>query len=465
MANPHDDPDAEAVFNEGAKRLWVPREQLLEATDKFQHHAASRRVRERDHFLTQRDVKLAEVPATPFRPVNEHDRGDGTRWSMSSPMDAIDTMFSLIVRANPHLRPRVGNPDEMRSNRLLRTLDLLKFRVTAPEPGVPEAINGTVVTVLNEEAVAGAALANKGGINLVCTYEAFGMKMHGIIRQEIIFTNHCNEAGRQQRWLSIPVVLTSHTWENGKNEQSHQDSSLCEALLGELSHVSRVVFVADFNTAAAVMERIYQTQGQIWTIVAPKVSAVPDLFTSDEARRLMADGALVLDWAGHDHSRAGIILIAVGAYQLIEVLKASKRLAQHEIAHRVVYVLEPGRYRDPRSDDERAHQVDGSLRDQLFPPEMTARLFVTHTRPEVMLGVMKPLHTGVTTRALGYISRGGTLNTPGLLFVNHSSWAHCVLEAAQLLSLPAERVLNEAELQAVRRQRSPHGIIIPEINA
>ncbi len=42
-------------------------------------------------------------------------------------------------------------------------------------------------------AVAAAALANKGGINLIATYEAFGTKMQGVVRQEIIFTNHCNE--------------------------------------------------------------------------------------------------------------------------------------------------------------------------------------------------------------------------------------------------------------------------------
>ena len=48
-------------------------------------------------------------------------------------MAAVDSMFTAIVRANAHLRPRVGNPDEMRSNRLLKTLEQLKFRVTDPE--------------------------------------------------------------------------------------------------------------------------------------------------------------------------------------------------------------------------------------------------------------------------------------------------------------------------------------------
>ena len=110
----------------------------------------------------------------------------------------------------------------------------LKFRVTDPEPGIPESVQGVVITALNEESIASAALANKGGINLTHAYEAFGGKMHGASRQEITFSTHCQEDGRLQRWLSVPLLLTSHTWENGKNEQSHQDPSMAETMLGLL---------------------------------------------------------------------------------------------------------------------------------------------------------------------------------------------------------------------------------------
>jgi phosphoketolase len=378
-------------------------------------------------------------------------------------MAAVDEMFVAVVRANPHLRPRVGNPDEMRSNRLLETLDLLKFRVTDPEPGIPEAVDGTVITALNEEAVAAAALANKGGINLIHTYEAFGTKMHGAVRQEIIFANHCAEAGRPPRWLSVPLILTSHTWENAKNEQSHQDPSMAEALLGEPAHISRVVFPADFNTAAAVMERLYQTHGQIWAVVAPKADAIPDRFAPAEARRLVADGGLRLEWAGHAPERAQVILAAVGAYQLHEVLAASRRLAERDVAHRVVYLLEPGRFREPRSAGEQVHQAPAATRDGLFSPGVPRRVFVTHTRPEPMLGVLGPLHTGPQTRGLGYVNRGGTLDTPGMLFLNRCSWAHILIEVARLLAVAHEQVLTPAELRALDGQGSPHGVIIPAL--
>ena len=84
------------------------------------------------------------------------------------------------------------------------------------------------------------------------TYEAFAPKMLGALRQELIFSRHLREAGRPPGWLGVPLVLTSHTWENAKNEQSHQDPTLAEAWLGEMADVARVCFPADANSAMAM---------------------------------------------------------------------------------------------------------------------------------------------------------------------------------------------------------------------
>jgi phosphoketolase len=461
MANPHVDAGAAARFNRGARRLWVPPADLETAVERFQRHATSGRPRERDHALAHRDVELAALPEPAFRPVATDTRARPETWSFASPMSAVDRMFAAIVRANPHLRPRVGNPDEMRSNRLIETLELLRFRVTAPERGVPESIDGAVITALNEEAVASAALANKGGINLVHTYEAFGTKMHGAVRQEVIFAAHCTRAGRPQRWLSVPLILTSHTWENGKNEQSHQDPSMAEAMLGETSEVARVLFPPDSNTAAAVMARLYRTHGQIWTLVIPKADTIPDLFSGEEARQLVEDGGALVGWAGHAPDRAEVSLVAVGAYQLVEVLAASRRLAARDVAHTVVCLLEPGRFRRPRSTEEGAHQAPAAVREVLFPARIPRRVLVTHTRPEPMLGLLEAFATASHAAGLGYVGEGGTYDTPGLLVVNRSSWAHVVAAVARLCGLPREQVLDGPELGALDRRRSPHGVILP----
>jgi phosphoketolase len=460
MSNPHIDPVAAERFNDSARKLWVPPVELMDSINGFQKHKNSNRPRERDHSLAHREVQLHQVPPPIIRPVKEN-RQDRSTWSRTSPMYAVDAMFLAIVKANPHLRPRVGNPDEMRSNRMIQTLENLRFRVTDPEPGIPEDIHGAVITALNEEAVASAALGNKGGINFIHTYEAFGAKMHGVIRQEVIFADHCNEVGRPQGWLSIPLVLTSHTWENAKNERSHQDPSMAEAMFGEPSDVSRVLFVPDYNTAAVVMHDLYQTNGQIWTLVVPKMDAIPDLFTSDEAVRLLEQGALRLDWACHEVARQEVVLTAIGAYQLEEVIKASERLWERQVPHSVVYMLEPGKFRKPRSKGESTQVVPTSLKAELYPNSVLARVFVTHTRPEPLLGALQPLNTGSDrTAALGFINHGGTLNVPGMLFVNRCTWAHVLAETARVLDVSCETLLTAPELTALDGKSCPEAVIL-----
>lgn len=460
MGNPHTDLTAARHFNESVRRLWVPLAELKKTVEKLQHHEASGRLRERDNPLAHRQVQLSKIPRLVLRRV-PGDKHDLSAWTRFSPMYAVDAMFLATVQANPHLRPMIGNPDEMRSNRMLRTLDALKFRVTAPEPGIPEDIHGAVITALNEEAVAAAALANKAGINIIVTYEAFGAKMHGVVRQEIIFANQLKEAGRPAGWLSVPLVLTSHTWENAKNEQSHQDPAMAEAMLNELSDVSRVLFVPDYNTAAVVTQAVYQTQGQVWTLVVPKIDQAPDLFTREEAARLLEQGALRLDCAGHQTPDQHIILTAIGSYQLEEVIKASLRLADRGVPHSVVYMLEPGRFRNPRSEGERAHLASVEIQKDLYPDSVPARIFVTHTRPEPLLGVLQPLHTGSKkTTGLGFTGQGGTLTVPGMLFVNRCTWAHIVAGVAQILEMSREELLSADELAALDGRRSPEGVII-----
>jgi len=457
--NPRHDAYLAQIFNEHARQLWVPMAELEDAIAELQTHTEQHRRPEKDHPLVNRQVNLAEVPDPQYRPIPDP-RFDANTVTHAEPMKAVDAQFLATVRANPHLRPRVGNPDEMKSNRLQSTLDALQFRVTEPEAGIPESLHGAVITALNEEAIASAALANKAGINLIGTYEAFGAKMHGAMRQEIIFAKHRQGVGYENGWLSIPLVLTSHTWENGKNEQSHQDPMMAEAMLNEASDVSRVMFAADYNSAAALMHQIYQTHGQFWTLVVSKRS-VANLLTAEEATRLVQQGAMRLDWAGHAADRADVILTAIGSYQLEEVLKASRRLRSHDLPHSVIYMLEPGRFRIPRDAGELVHAAPASWLQLLYPDTTPARVFVTHTRPEPMAGTLQPLHTGYPhTRFLGFANQGGTLDKDGMLFINRATWAHVIAEVAQVLDAPLDDWLSPAELDALHGRCSPQGILI-----
>src|SRR6185503_5438528 len=134
LANPHEDAAAARQFNESARRLHVPQSDVERAINQFQNYQLSGRPREREHALTQRDVRLKEPLRPSFRSTPE-ERLDFASWTRHSPMVALDEAFVATVKANTQLRPRVGNPDEIRSNRMQKTLETLKFRVTDPEPG------------------------------------------------------------------------------------------------------------------------------------------------------------------------------------------------------------------------------------------------------------------------------------------------------------------------------------------
>lgn len=439
--NPATDAEAKSLFNQAASRLFVAEPELRGAVAQLATHAAQQRPFERDHALATRQVATPALPA--FEPE--------VVGTTASPMAALDRHFSAIVKINPALRPRVGNPDELRSNRLDRTLDLLKHRVYEAEAGVAESLVGGVITALNEEAVVCAALANKGGISLVVTYEAFAPKMLGALRQEITFARQLVRAGRPPGWLCVPVVLTSHTWENSKNEISHQDPTLAEVLLGEMADAVSVVFPPDANAAVAMLNRIYDGHGRVVAMIVPK-REVANVLSWEQAQRLAAEAALVLNG---DPRSASLILAATGAYQLAAATKAHRRLAERGIDAALVYVAEPSRLRTPRDDLEALQVLEDDAVAAIFPPGVP-RVFITHTRPEPFLGALRRIDTGpATTEALGFINRGGTLDIDGMLFANRSTWAHIVAAAARVVSRQASELLDVRELAAVAGQGDP----------
>ena len=92
---------------------------------------------------------------------------------------------------------------------------------------------------------------------------------------------------------------------------------------------------------------------------------------------------------------------------------------------------------------------------------MAARTFVTHTSPGSFLGVLQSLNTGRDkTPGLGYISQGGTLDINGLMFINRSTWAHILLETAQVLARPREGLLTAEELAALEGKAAPELVLV-----
>lgn len=409
--NPRLDEESRHLFNTSAARLFVPSDELNQSIEHINRPQSESRPPEKHHALTSRQVRL-NVPPEP----EWHDIGEKI-----SPMEAVDSRFCEWHLNNQNVRVRIGNPDEMRSNRMGKTLDLLKHRVLSPEPGVAESIQGAVITALNEEAVVSAALGNKGGLNLVVSYEAFAMKMVGALRQEIIFARHQKSLGRAPGWLSVPIIATSHLWENGKNEQSHQDSSFGEVLLGEMSDVARVLYPADANSAVACIDACYQSQGEIWGLTIAK-QPVETFFSPEQSRFLVEKGAITLgieEGEETDLTTFTVQLVAVGAYQLSVCQTVKSSLQQAGVKCLITYLLEPGRFRQPRDEAEQTFVATTELSSLLFPKDIGLRVFVAHFRPQVLLGICRPLDLGHNRCiAFGYQNQGGTLDTDGLMQAN-----------------------------------------------
>ena len=431
-AQPQRNPEALAFFHQGARALFHPQPQWQQAAERLQ----------------QPKRKLTPLVAVNCPEPDWSDRRE-------SPMTALDRYFIELTEVNPRLRVRVGNPDELRSNGMSQTLDQFRHRVTSPEISAAEAVDGCVITALNEEAVISACLANQAGINLVVAYEAFSIKMLCALRQSIIFSRQQKETGDTASWLGFPVITTSLIWENGNNDQSHQDSSLSESLMIKMADMARVVFPADANSAMACLRACYGDLGVVWNPVVPR-SVLPAVFTGQQATQLVQDGAICV----RGHCGAEIQLVACGAVQLQQVLKASDRLKQQRVAHSVVYLLEPARFRQPRDRWEAAAMADESVIQALFPQRVQYRVILAHCRAELLLATCRRLDKGPEhCRALGYINRGGGLGPEELLFVNRSTWAHVLAELAQLCGQQPTLWLTAEEWAAVDGRGDPYHVI------
>ena len=340
------------------------------------------------------------------------------------------------------------------------TLERLRHRVNVPEPGVADAVDGAVITALNEEAVAGAALGNKAGLNLIVSYEAFAMKMLSGLRQEIVFARRQREIRHEPGWISVPLIVTSHTWENSKNEQSHQDPTVGEALLGEMSDTARVLFPVDANSAVAALRSVYEGRGQVACLIVSKRD-MPHRLDGEAALRAVQAGATHIEGTA---AGADVQIVAVGAYQLEEALKAAGRLVDAGLRPLVTMLIEPARFRTPRDPIEQSFTADDAALAEFFPSNIP-RVIATHTRPEPMLGLLRRLDGGPSrTVAHGYISRGGTLDVAGMLFANRSTWAHLVESAARLLNRPRDQFLSGAECAAIDGRGDPQDLINPSAN-
>lgn len=417
--NPSADQRGAALFNRGASKVFVSLDRVDKAAKLLSNHTITNRQPEKDHCLRIFSTPIIQIPDAAEVPTH----------TQVSPMRVADHWFAQFAQLNQDQRFRVANPDELRSNRFNETLDYLQHRVTNPEQNVTDSITGSVISALNEEAVICAIFANKQGVNLAVSYEAFAVKMLGAMRQEVIFCRALKQAGRSVNWLAVPVLVSSHTWENGKNERSHQDPTLCEVWLQEMTDVAPVYFPFDSNSGVEVLRSLYQQTGRVATVVVPK-GEVMTLCSQLEAKTAVKNGALIVK----NCDNPAIQIITIGAYQLEAAMRAADQLDQSGVPNSVIAIIEPGRFRSARDAMEADYVHDVDTINRIIPP-CEKRVVVSHTHADVISGVLRNLDTGFgKTLFMGYENQGGTLDVEGMQVANRQSESHILVQCWQLLA-------------------------------
>jgi phosphoketolase len=197
---------------------------------------------------------------------------------------------------------------------------------------------------------------------------------------------------------------------------------------------------------------IYNSRGRIATVVIAK-GKVANNCTAEQAKQSVEAGCFI---ESHDEN-AEVQLIAIGSYQLGQIMRAAAVLREIGIKCSVVAIIEPGRFRIGRDKIEKGY-IHGKEKINHLIPYVKNRMFVSHTHQEVISGVLRPLDTGFSnSRFIGYKNKGGTLDTFGMLFANSQTWAHIIREVIEIFDTKYSitQLLSKREIEALNGDGDP----------
>jgi hypothetical protein len=312
-------------------------------------------------------------------------------------MAALDQYFCDITEVNPHLRVRLAAISGQALRQLPAAYDLLGERCAWPLQQTGYQMAGAVVESESGLEMVSVALGNQMGLNLVLLDSR---KLPSALDPLLLSSRFARAQAMIDEpapWLGIPL-LTSCDWWNAGVDSAPYLLAFTETLLAQPADQVRVMLIPDANTAMACLKACYGEFGVMVQLLLPADIASLCL-DARQAEQLVAHGALCL--AGN--CAADVQLVACGAQALQVAQTVSLRLRAHDVSHSLVYVLEPGRFRQPRDNREQEHQADASLVDTLFPHHVRQRLVLTDLCPEVLISQCQPLDLGPQrTAILGY---------------------------------------------------------------
>ena len=373
---------------------------------------------------------------------------------------------------------RLFGPDETASNRLQAVYGATKKAWMAEF--LPEDLNGSelardgqVVEMLSEHTLVGMMdgylLTGRNGF--FHTYEAFAHVVASMFNQHCKWLEHCEEIPWRAPIGPWNCLISSTVWRQDHNGFTHQDPGFIDLAGNKKGSITRVYLPADANSLLAVAEKALVETNVANIIVSDKQKHLQYL-TLDEARRHVAKGAGIWEWACNDNcsnepDEPDVVLASAGDIPTKECLAAIEILRER-IPHlkvRYVNVVKLFALASPKDHPHGLSDLDFA---SLFTPNKPV-IFNFHGYPWLIhrLAYNRPNHDNFHVR--GYKEKGN-INTPLELAISNQidryNLVIDVIDRVESLGSRAAHVKEQMkdEIQKQRAYAYEHGTDAPEIN-
>ncbi len=253
------------------------------------------------------------------------------------PATALGALAAQVGRAEE--RFLVGSSDGTEASAMRNVIEALGIRHPTADPEYGQGPEGRVYEPVNEDACAGltAGLALFGTRSLWTCYESFAANGWPIVQ-----TVTQAMAELRRRVPSVVCVFTAGALEQGRNGWTHQRPEI-EGHIAAMMRNGNVylLYPCDANVAQAAYEFATGTWNKGVVIIASK-SSLPVYLGTDEARRAVAEGAVVLHDSG-DGRRGRVVLAVTGDMVLLSVFAAREMLERLGYQVAIVSVINPRR--------------------------------------------------------------------------------------------------------------------------
>lgn len=365
---------------------------------------------------------------------------------------------------------RLFSPDESESNLIEAVFQatdrVFEWPVRAHDEYIKQ--QGRILEVLSENLLfswmQGYTVTGRHG--LLISYEAFLNVVSSQIDQYIKYVKQWNDVAFRTQLPAFNLISTSTLWRQEHNGFTHQNPTLINSLLVKQSKNVGVYFPADVNTLLATTEKVLKDFNKVNLITACKRD-LPQWFKLDEARQLIKNGYMHVDWAGNNGD--DVVLVSAGDYQTNETIEATKILKEliPELGFKYVNVNQLtcngiGSDKNTINTKQKFDKVFGK----------NGVIFNFHGYPETIKQLTWDFNVSDRLKVLGYLEEGTTTTAFDMEVKNKASRYHVCMEAIELASHVNRAVAEKKEelmeyfdkqLERHRKYIREHSEDMPEV--